>query len=121
MNKKWTLEEEFNNHMLRFQQVTVTYIFSIKYNLTFQAGLVVIEVDFDEEAPDDKPEPLEMEHFYFPLGLWSTGLVISLIFLLAEFILNYIRKQSNRDVPMSTQDLEVEHNSNVDDIEDTEV
>ena len=23
MNKKWTFEEEFNNHMLRFQQVTV--------------------------------------------------------------------------------------------------
>ena len=23
MNKKWTLEEEFNNHLLRFQQVTV--------------------------------------------------------------------------------------------------
>ena len=23
MNKKWTLEEEFNNHILRFQQVTV--------------------------------------------------------------------------------------------------
>ena len=23
MNKKWNLEEEFNNHMLRFQQVTV--------------------------------------------------------------------------------------------------
>ena len=24
INKKWTLEEEFNNHMLRFQQVTVS-------------------------------------------------------------------------------------------------
>ena len=24
MNKKWTLEEEFNNHMLRFQQVTMS-------------------------------------------------------------------------------------------------
>ena len=24
MNKKWTLEEELNNHMLRFQQVTVS-------------------------------------------------------------------------------------------------
>ena len=24
MNKKWTLEEEFNNHMMRFQQVTVS-------------------------------------------------------------------------------------------------
>ena len=23
LNKKWTLEEEFNNHLLRFQQVTV--------------------------------------------------------------------------------------------------
>ena len=26
MNKKWTLEEEFNNHMLRFQQVTLSSI-----------------------------------------------------------------------------------------------
>ena len=23
LNKKWTMEEEFNNHMMRFQQVTV--------------------------------------------------------------------------------------------------
>ena len=23
LNKKWTFEEEFNNHMMRFQQVTV--------------------------------------------------------------------------------------------------
>ena len=26
LNKKWTLEEEFNNHMLRFQQVEVISI-----------------------------------------------------------------------------------------------
>ena len=24
LNKKWTLEEEFNNHMMRFNQVTVS-------------------------------------------------------------------------------------------------
>ena len=24
LNKKWTFEEEFNNHLLRFQQVTVS-------------------------------------------------------------------------------------------------
>ena len=24
MNKKWTLEEEFNNHILRFQQVNIS-------------------------------------------------------------------------------------------------
>ena len=27
MNKKWILEEEFNNHILRFQQVKVSSIF----------------------------------------------------------------------------------------------
>ena len=25
LNKKWTLEEDFNNHMLRFQQVIVSF------------------------------------------------------------------------------------------------
>ena len=29
LNKKWTLEEEFNNHILRFQQVTVSSVFSL--------------------------------------------------------------------------------------------
>ena len=35
MNKKWTLEEEFNNHMLRFQQVTVSsyYFCKIHFDL----------------------------------------------------------------------------------------
>ena len=80
--------------------------------------MVAIEVGFKEEPEDPKPEPLEMEHFYFPLGLWGAGLVISVICLLAEIIVYYCRKRSNRDVLMSTP--EVKHNSNVDDIEDTE-
>ena len=29
LNKKWTLEEEFNNHMMRFNQVTVSSIYFI--------------------------------------------------------------------------------------------
>ena len=52
--------------------------------MTFQAGLVVTEVGFKEEKEDDEPEPLRMEHFHFPLGLWVGGLVLSVIFLLAE-------------------------------------
>ena len=64
---------------------------------------MAIEVDFPEEAPDDKPEPLEMEHFYFPLGLWTAGLVVSTIFLLAEMIAHR-SKQSKRKVPMATQE-----------------
>ena len=30
MNKKWTLEEDFNNHISRFQQVKVSFIFRSK-------------------------------------------------------------------------------------------
>ena len=30
LNKKWTFEEEFNNHMMRFQQVTVSSIYFSK-------------------------------------------------------------------------------------------
>ena len=30
LNKKWTLEEEFNNHLLRFQQVKLCFIYSNK-------------------------------------------------------------------------------------------
>ena len=89
------------------------YIFTLKNNLTFQAGLINIAVDFEVEAPDDKPEPLEMEHFYFPLGLWLTGLVISVICLLTEIILNYTRKRSNKEDTNSTPqgDADVEQNS----------
>ena len=30
LNKKWTLEEEFNKHLLKFQQVTVSSIYFSK-------------------------------------------------------------------------------------------
>ena len=40
LTKKWTLEEEFNNHMLRFHQVTVSSIFiSVKHKITFQGWI----------------------------------------------------------------------------------
>ena len=35
LNKKWTLEEEFNNHMLRFQQVTDNSIYFSELILIF--------------------------------------------------------------------------------------
>ena len=69
------------------------YIDFVNYILTFQAGLTVIEVPFKVEAPDDKPEPLRLEHFYFPLGLLLAGLVVSVIFLLAEIITKWRENQ----------------------------
>ena len=34
MNKKWTMDEEFNNHMLRFQQVNMSFLNKIINSLT---------------------------------------------------------------------------------------
>ena len=58
-----------------------------------------IEVLFKAEKEDDEPEPLRMEHFYFPLGLWLAGLLISTIFLLAEIIIHR-RRKSQTEVAM---------------------
>ena len=44
-------------------------------------------LDLLKQIQRDKPEPLAMEHFYFPLGLWLAGIILSAIFLLAEIII----------------------------------
>ena len=89
MNKKWTKEEQFNNHLLRFQQVTVhssNYFFKLHFDI--QAGLTMIEVGFKQEPEDDEPEPLKMEHIHLPVGLWCVGTLISLLCLIAEIIIH---------------------------------
>ena len=44
------------------------------------------EVPFENEKEDEKAEALRMEHFYLPLGMWMVGIVISLLFFIAEVI-----------------------------------
>ena len=52
-----------------------------------QAGLVATEVLFKEEKQEnDGPEPLGLEHFYFPLALCLVGLLLSALCLVAEII-----------------------------------
>ena len=60
--------------------------------------MTVIEVGFKAEEEDDQPEPLRMEHFYFPLGLWLVGILLSVLCLLAELIIHRLRK-SKTDIP----------------------
>ena len=38
------------------------------------------------EIETDEAEPLRMEHFHLPLGIWMVGIVISLLFFIAEII-----------------------------------
>ena len=90
--------EEFSNHMLRFQQVTMTSNYFI-LTFHFQAGLPMIEMHFKQEPKPDEPETLRMGHFYFPLGMWFVGILISLFSFVAEIIIHRTRK-SKTDVPM---------------------
>ena len=91
----------------------------------------IVEVHFEaEKEEDDEPEPMRMEHFYFPLGLWLVGILLSVLCLLAELIFHRLRKSKTDipkarleepDVTQSTPQSEDGHNSEVEDIEDTKV
>ena len=66
---------------------------------------MVLEGFFNEEEEEDEPKPLRMEHFYFPLGLWLVGLLLSAIVLLAEIII-HCRRKSHTDVSARLPDTE---------------
>ena len=86
----------------------------------------MIEVGFKEEPRDDKPEPLRMEHFYLPLGMWFVGLLISLFCFIAEFIINRGRKSTTkleeprviqtRSTPESGAEVDLAGSENIEDI-----
>ena len=80
--------------------------------LKFQAGLTAIEVHFKEAEKDDGAEPLRMEHFYFPLGLWLTGLLLSTFFLLAEIIIHRKRKPQTEVAVLMLEDPSVTQSGN---------
>ena len=94
--------------------------------MTFQAGLSNNEVPFNEEKEDDDPEPLRMEHFYFPLGMWLVGILLSVFSFLAEIIIHRLGKSKTNipnttspSVTQSTPESEDGKNSNLEDLEDT--
>ena len=45
------------------------------------------ETLFAEEEEEEPLEPLRMEHFYFPLLLWTAGMVFSTLSFIAEIII----------------------------------
>ena len=87
---------------------------------------MVNEFHFRQNWPDDPVGPLKMEHFYFPLMLWCGGLLLSAIFLLVEIIKHRTTKvsmatQEEPGVSQSSAESEVEHNTDVEEIEDNKV
>ena len=46
----------------------------------------VKETPFEQEEEEEPLEPLRMEHFYFPLLLWTVGLGLSALSFMAEII-----------------------------------
>ena len=45
------------------------------------------ETPFEQEEEEEPLEPLRMEHFYFPLLLWTVGLGLSALTFIAEIII----------------------------------
>ena len=86
------------------------------------------EVPFNAKEEDGEPKPLEMEHFYFPLGLWLVGILLSVFSFLAEIIIHRLGKSKTDatkarmeefGVTQSSLESEDGHSSNVEDLEDT--
>ena len=46
-----------------------------------------------KQIPSNKPQPIAMEHIYFPLGLLLAGIILSAIVLLAEIITKRLGNQ----------------------------
>ena len=92
---------------------------SVNFIFTFQAGLTVIEVGFEQKPEDDKPEALRMEHFHLPLGMWFVGTLISLLCFIAELITHRMARLEEPRVTQIT--AESENLGEIEDIEDTKV
>ena len=69
--------------------------------------MTVIDTYFEVEEKYDRPEPLTMEHIYFPLGLWLAGLLISTILLLTEIIIHRRRKSQTETAMLMLEEPNV--------------
>ena len=54
--------------------------------------MAVTEANVEEAEGEEEIEALRMEHFYFPIGIWFVGIILSAIFLLVEIIIHRRRK-----------------------------
>ena len=83
---------------------------------------MIAEVSFKAEEEDDKPKALKMKHFYFSLGMWVVGILLSVFCLLTEIIIHRLRKPKTHtpkarleepSVTQSTPESEDGHKSDV--------
>ena len=56
------------------------------------------ETLFEQEEEEESREPLRMEHFYFPLLLWTVGLGLSAFSFIAEIIIKRIGQRAQREI-----------------------
>ena len=56
---------------------------------------------------------MRMEHFYFPLGLWLAGILLSTFFLLAEIIIHRRRKPQTEVANLTPEDPSVTQSENL--------
>ena len=67
--------------------------------------MAVTEANVEEAEDEEEIEVLRMEHFYFPIGIWFVGIILSTIFLLTEIIIHR-RRKSQTDAAARLSDTE---------------
>ena len=55
------------------------------------------ETPFEEVEEEEPLEPLRMEHFHFPLLLWTVGLGLSALSFMAEIIIKRIGQTGQKE------------------------
>ena len=55
------------------------------------------ETAFKQEEEEEPLEPLRMEHFYFPLLVWTVGLGLSAVSFIAEIIFKRIGQRGQTE------------------------
>ena len=58
----------------------------------------IFEPPFEQEEEMEPLEPLRMEHFYFPLLLWTVGLVLSALSFMAEIVIKRIGERGQKEM-----------------------
>ena len=56
------------------------------------------DLPFSEENEAESREALRMEHFYFPLLLWTVGLGLSALTFIADIIIICIAQRGQTDM-----------------------
>ena len=127
-NKRWPLNEEYTNHLVRMQQVHLYIIILKKFTfisrhnpsnpIPSQAGLINLENDHEKFELEQSLEKLKLDQFILPFVLLAVGCWAALMIFLTEVLRNKMsltveQAETRGSGPPPFQKHELEYKSSV--------